>query len=1345
MSNVSSHGEHRLSLARRINAVCDRFERAWQAGPRPCLEDFLGDTPEPERLALLRELIALDIDYRRRAGENPTAEEYRERFPALEPPVAVSTVIESPGSLDGPPDPDPLPIGAAPTGRYQLGDEIGHGGMGTVIQGHDPDLGREVAIKVLLPAHQDQPEMVQRFLDEARVGGQLQHPGVVPVHERGTFPDGRPYFTMKLVQGRTLAALLKERPDPAHDLPRFLKVFEQVCQTLAYAHSRGVIHRDLKPHNIMVGSFGEVWVMDWGLAKVLGPVGPERPEESGRGIVNTARGPGEARLSRTGQAMGTPAYMAPEQARGEIDQVDERADVFGLGAILCEILTGKAPYSGLVILDLARQANLGDAFVRLGLCTADAELVRLARECLQPHREDRPRDARALADRVTGYLVGVQERLRQAELQRAAAEAREGEAQARAEAEVQARQAERRAGRRTKALAAALFGLVLLGAGGWLWIGRDRQARYVRTTEGVNQALDKAEELSGQARKMFLDDPARAEAALAQWKHSLAALEKAEEVYSTGLADEATRLRLEAARLRIDALGKELEQGKKDADKDLPMAMRLAEIRLGKTDKGKLGIRRTADEYEAAFVEYGEEMVSQKGMRAAVRVGDQVKQGRLTVDEVHQLEEDKAAARLGQRAIKEQLVFALDDWAMSEEPTVAARLLRIASLVDRDPWRNQVRQAVLKKDQQALRDLAGSGKAAAQPAVSLTLLAQALMRSGQKADDAAAVALLRQGQRSYPGDLWINYQLATVLFFRAPPKLDESIRFYTAAVVLRPQSPTAHHSLGYALAKKGELDQAIASYQEALRLKKELPLTHFDLGQALEKKGQLDQAIASYQEALRLGYPCDDILRDVLARKIQRGDGIADFEQAARLKPDDVVSHYSLGVALEEQKKWVEAEAAYRKAAALRPYLTYPHSALGLVLLQQEKFAEAEKAFRWALRSDDFYAHYNLGRLQARQGKFAEAEASFRKAVDLKPDDFNARYDLGRVLYSQKKVAAAAVFRKAIALKPGDARAHYSLGLVYLNENYLRGAVDSLRKAVELKSDFAESHYNLGDALAKMGDLDGAIAAYQKGLSLKKDDAETHFRLGNALLTKGDLDGAAAAFEEAIGLKKDFIEAYFTLGLARLRTGEFSEALVALKRGRELGSGDPQWYDRFKRLLSDCVQLVKLDKRLPGILSGKDQPDNPTERLEFALLCQYKRLYATSARFFEGGFAANPNLADDPTYEDRYNAACSAALAGCGEGEDSVRTDARERTRWRMQALNWLQDDLKMWSKHLESDKPEARSRVRNMLQRWQYNLQLAGLRNEKALAKLPEAEQQACRRLWADVAALLKRTAEQK
>ena len=265
--------------------------------------------------------------------------------------------------------------------RYRIDGEIAHGGMGTVLKGRDPDLGRDVALKILRDDLRDNPEMVRRFVEEAQIGGQLQHPGIVPIYELGCFGNRRPFFSMKLVKGRTLAQLLADRTARADGLPRFLAIFEAIAQTVAYAHARGVIHRDLKPSNVMVGSFGEVQVMDWGLAKVLPRGGvvddaqARKPDRQQTVIATGRSGSGDSELSHAGSAMGTPSYMAPEQARGEVDRIDERADVFALGSILCEVLTGEAAFLGRSGGEIQRKAALGDladATARLDACEADA-------------------------------------------------------------------------------------------------------------------------------------------------------------------------------------------------------------------------------------------------------------------------------------------------------------------------------------------------------------------------------------------------------------------------------------------------------------------------------------------------------------------------------------------------------------------------------------------------------------------------------------------------------------------------------------------------------------------------------------------------------------------------------------------------------------------------------------------------------------------------------------------------------------------------------------------------------------------------------------------------------------
>lgn len=421
--------------------------------------------------------------------------------------------------------------------RYRLDGEIARGGMGAILKGRDTDLGRDLAIKVLLDQHKDKPEVVQRFVEEAQIGGQLQHPGIAPVYELGQFKDRRPFFSMKLVKGQTLSKLLADREDAAADRGRFIGIFEQVCQTMAYAHSRGVIHRDLKPANIMVGAFGEVQVMDWGLAKVLsaGGVADEKKSQmmqQGQSVIQTLRSqvgsdaPGTfgtvGSQTQMGSVMGTPAYMPPEQALGEIDNLDERADVFGLGAILCEILTGKPPYvasDGTQVYRMASRGKLTDCFARLDACGADAELIALTKQCLELEPKDRPRDAGVLSERVTGYLESVEARLREAEVQRAA-EAARADAEAaqaaaerqRAEAESQraeaetakaqaesARASEESKRRRTSlALAASMLLLVGVGSGGWLYLLRQEADRQAAEANAQRKHADEMQTLADQ-------------------------------------------------------------------------------------------------------------------------------------------------------------------------------------------------------------------------------------------------------------------------------------------------------------------------------------------------------------------------------------------------------------------------------------------------------------------------------------------------------------------------------------------------------------------------------------------------------------------------------------------------------------------------------------------------------------------------------------------------------------------------------------------------------------------------------------------------------------------------------
>ena len=313
--------------------------------------------------------------------------------------------------------------------RYQLVRKIARGGMGVVYEGWDSQLCRSVAIKIMDESQQRQPAGLDRFLREARIASQLQHPGIVSIHEFGATLDGQVFIVMDLLLGQTLRHELRNIVDRDRELPRLLTYFSDVCQAVASAHESGVIHRDIKPSNIMICRHGVVSVMDWGVAKFLRETTPA--SSSGSTKADPAPPPGHPSPTRdpdqtaaipdrghtvSGTIVGTPSYLPPEQARGDVDHVDFRSDVFGLGSVLCEILTGHAPFDAESVEDRCRQAAAGDlrdAIERLDHSNAPIPLVTLAKRCLAASPSKRPANAGEVAAAVTYYLESGQRRAEQ--------------------------------------------------------------------------------------------------------------------------------------------------------------------------------------------------------------------------------------------------------------------------------------------------------------------------------------------------------------------------------------------------------------------------------------------------------------------------------------------------------------------------------------------------------------------------------------------------------------------------------------------------------------------------------------------------------------------------------------------------------------------------------------------------------------------------------------------------------------------------------------------------------------------------------------------------------------------
>ncbi len=340
--------------------------------------------------------------------------------------------------------------------KYVVAGELARGGMGVILRAVDRDIRRDVAMKVLLSDHKDRSR--ERFVEEAQIAGQLEHPNIIPVHDLGVDADGRLFFTMKLVKGKSLGEILDEERKPAvaalvaadpeavpeYGLRRLLSVYVAVLNAIAFAHDRGVVHRDLKPGNVMVGDFGEVLVMDWGLAKVAAGGGsgsarawthghvrathlgqlaagiakgrspqvvdePDRPLATDERLKLLVEGfASQDAVAEDGRAIeGTPAYMAPEQARGELAEVDERSDIYSLGAILYELLTLSPPVRGRSVKQILEDVVAGRVpapEVRAPERTIPPELAAIAMKALAPAKDGRYRSVVELRRDIELYL-----------------------------------------------------------------------------------------------------------------------------------------------------------------------------------------------------------------------------------------------------------------------------------------------------------------------------------------------------------------------------------------------------------------------------------------------------------------------------------------------------------------------------------------------------------------------------------------------------------------------------------------------------------------------------------------------------------------------------------------------------------------------------------------------------------------------------------------------------------------------------------------------------------------------------------------------------------------------------
>jgi serine/threonine-protein kinase len=953
--------------------------------------------------------------------------------------------------------------GATAVAGYELLGELGRGGMGVVYRARHLKLNRLVALKMILAGGHAGEQELARFRAEAEAVARLQHPHVVQIYEVGE-QNGLPYFSLELCPGGSLADQLGGTPLPPL---RAAQLVETLARAMDAAHEQGIVHRDLKPANVLLAADGTPKITDFGLAKRLdGGAGP----------------------TASGAIVGTPSYMAPEQARGQGKEVGPAADVYALGAILYECLTGRPPFKAETPLDTVMLVLSEEPMPpRRLLPKVPHDLETICLKCLHKEPARRYGSAGALADDLGRFGRGEPIRARPVGAGERALK--------------WVRRKPLAAG-----LAAATLVLVLGGSvTGW-WYQEQAAAQQRRLGEaqkGIEASLTEAEKLRDVGLKQ-VDNPSA-------WGNTLAAAETALMHARTLLSQEPD---LVATTLAQQAQQAQAQLGADRKDWQLLAVFDQIRLEQSQWDLTRRQFKR-AESYprlQQALADYG---LAIGGLKA-----------------------EEAAARLRQRpaAVQPYLRAVLWEclaWAPKEEGA-QRQWLEAVLAVDTDGWLAQVRKAAAKRDWAQVKQLAGQVKVSHYHPAVLVGLARTL----PPAAGASELLLLRRTQQLYPGDFWVNFELGVALYesvfgrdrgVRAArveelPVVNEAVAFLRVAVALRSDNAPAHIILGVALQDQGDLKGAIACYTKALDLEPKDALAHFNLGNVLRAQGDLKGAIECFTRALDLNSkdaPTHNNLGDALQAQGDLKGAIKCYRKALDLDPKNAPTHANLGDALQAQGDVRGAIASFKKAVDLDPKLALAHYNLGNALKAQGDLKGAIKCYRKALDLDpkNAKAHNNLGVVLAAQGDLKGAIACFRKALDLEPKLVQAHNNLGDALYTQEDWQGAIVcYKKALELDPKDAPTHANLGDALQAQGDVRGAIASFKKAVDLDPKDARAHHILGNALYASKDVAGAIACYKQALTLDPKDANAHGALGQALLAQGAFDEARAATQQALDL-----------------------------------------------------------------------------------------------------------------------------------------------------------------------------------------------------------------------------------
>ena len=1030
--------------------------------------------------------------------------------------------------------------GGETLGRYRVLRHHADGGLGMVSVALDTELGREVALKEVLPQYRNHDAATGRFVREAKVTGHLEHPGVVPVHGLGLH-EGRPFYAMRFVRGDSMKVAIADfhRRKFATAAERNLALrallgrFTDVCDAIHYAHSRGVLHRDVKPENVMLGKYGETLVVDWGLAKTLGTTDPETTE------MPVAAGDGSG--TQAGSAIGTPAYMSPEQAEGRLDLLGPATDVWALGGTLVTLLTGKLPIDATTRAETLEKVRRG-ATVVAGSCPrrVSEPLWSIGRKAMSRDIDRRYATAAELAADVQRWLADEPVRAHRDPLQ------------------VRVFRWVRKHPSLSSATATTvlLATVALVSLAGW-----HQRNLAVRRAEAQLQreVLERdAEDLID--RVAALRDESSWDAAQTLWTRLTKRLEQ----------DAPATLRLKALRAGNDlrtALGLELAL--------------FESIGLAFDQDRRREIVRHNGRYHNLLLIHGLDVLDGD----PAEVGQAIAESDIKTQILHVLDD----------------WIAYPDTAVDGEHLLRVRLAaapsrQVGQLLERlnaDEADRLGRPLQLKPSEFDPKS---------ETAASIGLRARLLRRAvGARQPEVLGYVedLLRAGTFLYPQSFELHVESAQLLENTDPPRWLEALGHYQAALAVRQDVLGIWDNAGNTLRHLGRLQDAELHHMRAIRTDPNADRAHGNLAVTLKDLGRIEESLEHNRQAMELDH--DAPLWP--ANRIQSLCDIGRFEEAVALAEKTLAAHpqhpsvtQAYARAANAVGKLEEGERYARKTLELArdPQTRLcAHSNLGYALNEQGRHDEALDALDQAVAIDpeSAAAHSNRAHSFNSLGRYEEAEAAARKAVALEPENalftgnllvalkaLNRTEELVATLGTQvaedpqadayamlsdaynglgRHADSVDAAREAIRLDPEHAPAHSMLGRTLSDMGRHEEAVVACREAVALDERLAAGHGNLGRALSSLGRHDEAEAALNRALDLDPQLSMGHLNLGVIYSDTGRPQKALQAYAKALALKPQFGPAHSNRGMVLKRLGRLDEAATAYREAIRCGFGGP--------------------------------------------------------------------------------------------------------------------------------------------------------------------------------------------